>query len=266
MEEDALSILNNWIERIIPGKNRLLELGCGSGSLVKELGKKYNVYVRGIDPMYYGNNNRCISRGAEEVDKIGEWFDLVYSIHSLHHFSNVKIAMKAMKRVIGWQGEFIFVDWKRGADTGFPERYFSLDEIYTLLRGERYVIREVKEYKDNFLVYGSPSCFSVAVATDDGDTINKGMFGRAEFFDIYEICRGSSVFIERKVNPYKDTFQHLKTLDVYKIVDDCPLIISYSIGPKGQERLHKMGVKMYFKEGKIPEVLESLEAVFFLDS
>jgi len=72
MEEDALNILNNWIEQIIPGKDRLLELGCGSGSLVEELDKKYNVYIRGIDPMYYGNNDRCIGISAEEVDRISE--------------------------------------------------------------------------------------------------------------------------------------------------------------------------------------------------
>jgi len=266
MEKDAISILNNLLERIIPGKDRLLELGCGSGSLVEKLGEKYNVYIRGIDPIYYGQNNRCIGIGAEEVGKIGEWFDLIYSIHSLHHFSNVKMAIKAMKSVMGWKGEFIFIDWKKGADTGFPERYFSLNEIYTLLEGNGYFIKAAKEYEDNFLIYGSPRCFSVAVATDDSNTISKGMFGRAAFFDIYEICRGVYRFIERRGNPYKDTFQHLKTLDVYKIVDDCPLIISCSIGPKGQKRLNERGVKMYFKEGKIPEILMSLKSGYLLNS
>ena len=260
MEKDALNILNNWIEQIIPGKDRLLELGCGSGSLVEELDKKYNVYIRGIDPMYYGNNDRCIGIGAEEVDRISEWFDFIYSIHSLHHFSNVKMAIKSMKRVIGWKGEFIFVDWKKGADTGFPERYFSLNEICALLEKNGYLIKEAKEYKDNFLVYGTPRCFLIAVSSNDGDTISKGMFGRAKFFNIYEICRGSYRFIERRDNPFKDTFQHLKTLDVYGIVNDCPLIISYTIGPKGQKRLTEKGVKMYFREGRIIDVIGEISS------
>lgn len=260
MEEDAHSILNRWIERLIPDKKRLLELGCGSGSLVEELNEKFNVDIMGIDPGYYGNNDRCIGISAEEVYKIGGWFDLVYSIHSLHHFSNVKTAIEAMKRVIGWRGEFIFVDWRLGADTGFPERYFSLNEICALLEENGYLIKEAKEYKDNFLVYGTPRCFLVAVSSNDGYTISKGMFGKAKFFNIYEICRGSYKFVERRDNPFKDTFQHLKTLDVYGIVNDCPLIISSAIGPRGQKRLHKKGVKMYFREGRIIDVIGEISS------
>jgi hypothetical protein len=53
------------------------------------------------------------------------------------------------------------------------------------------------------------------------------MLGMAKEIFIYEI-RDETPFmlIEKRNNPYESTLQHLKTLDVYEIVDDCGIIIS----------------------------------------
>lgn len=94
----------------------------------------------------------------------------------------------------------------------------------------------------------------IAVPTNDGVNIFKGMLGRAEKMLIYEIKnRIQFKQIERRDNPYANTWQHLKTLDVYKLVDDCKIIISSKIGKKGIKRLQKRGMKLFFRKGNIQE-------------
>ena len=85
------------------------------------------------------------------------------------------------------------------------------------------------------------------------------MLGRARRFYIYELVhKGKIRFIEIRVNPYVSTNQHLKTLDVYELLKDCPVIISACIGKRGVERLEQRGVKLFFRGGEIKEVLNEL--------
>ncbi len=92
----------------------------------------------------------------------------------------------------------------------------------------------------------------VAVPTEDGVNIFSKMLGMAEEIFIYEIKkRGGPKFLERRKNPYAHTMQHLKTLDVYKIINDCEVILSSHIGKKGIKRLEERGVKLFFQKGKM---------------
>jgi len=96
----------------------------------------------------------------------------------------------------------------------------------------------------------------IAIPTNDGKNIFKGMLGRAKEFFIYEIGNGEQFrFIEKRNNPYSNTMQRLKTLDVYELLSDCKIIISHNIGKKGVERLIRKGMKIFFKKGNIREAL-----------
>ncbi|MBN2542183.1 hypothetical protein JXI42_04900 [bacterium] len=99
----------------------------------------------------------------------------------------------------------------------------------------------------------------IAVPTNDGESIFPKMLGRAREFYIYEVGNsGEFKLIEKRNNPYEDTMQHLKTLDVYKLIDDCTIIISAVISKKGVERLKKRGMKLFFKKGDIQQVLNEV--------
>jgi len=96
----------------------------------------------------------------------------------------------------------------------------------------------------------------IAIPTNDGITIFRGMLGRSKKMYIYEIENGIKVsLVEKRNNPYSETMQHLKTMDVYELLRDCTIIISATIGKKGIERLQKRGVKLFFKKGNIQEAL-----------
>jgi len=99
----------------------------------------------------------------------------------------------------------------------------------------------------------------VAVPTDDGVSIFPKMLGMAREMFIYEIRKGGeSKFLEKRENPYAHTMQHLKTLDVYEIINDCEIILSSHIGKKGIKRLEERGVKLFFQKGGIEEALKEL--------
>ena len=98
----------------------------------------------------------------------------------------------------------------------------------------------------------------IAVPTSDRENIFPGMLGRARYFEIYELRVDYSVrYIECRENPYEQTLQKLKTLDVYELIDDCSLIISARIGKKGAERLLDRGMKLIYETGEIGDALES---------
>ena len=99
----------------------------------------------------------------------------------------------------------------------------------------------------------------VAVPTNDGINIFSKMLGMAKYIFIYEIeNRMKFRLIEKRNNPFEETMQHLKTLDIYEFINDCSIIVSSHIGKKGIQRLKERGVKLYFKKGSIQEALNDV--------
>jgi len=73
---------------------------------------------------------------------------------------------------------------------------------------------------------------------------------------IYETENGMTFkLIEKRNNPYAEKMQHLKTLDVYELIQDCAVTISAHIGKKGITRLQERGMQFIFKKGKIEQAL-----------
>ena len=98
----------------------------------------------------------------------------------------------------------------------------------------------------------------IAFGTDDGKKLNDNHVGMARFYLVYNFSEGNEEFIEKRNNPYENTMQHLKTLDVYELINDCDIIISGNIGKKGIKRLEEKGMKLFFRNGKIMDGLTNL--------
>lgn len=74
----------------------------------------------------------------------------------------------------------------------------------------------------------------IAIPTNDGIAIFPEMLGMAKYFYIYTTTDGRQfTLIEKRNNPFEKTMQHLKTLDVYSVINDCKIIIAALIGKKG---------------------------------
>ncbi len=91
---------------------------------------------------------------GEEIAKLNEKFDVIYSVMSLHHM-DASIFLKEAIRTLNDDGKLIIVDWKKGVDTGIPEYYFSLNEVTAMMKD--YEIIERGEEKYHFYVVGKRS-------------------------------------------------------------------------------------------------------------
>lgn len=104
----------------------------------------------------------------------------------------------------------------------------------------------------------------IAVPTNDGINIFPKMLGMAKYMNIYEIKNGTKFrLIEKRSNPYEKTMQHLKTLDVYELIDDCSIIVSAHIGKKGITRLQERGMQLIFIKGEIEQAFVEIKKKYF---
>ena len=76
---------------------------------------------------------------------------------------------------------------------------------------------------------------------------------------IYDIENGTEFrLIEKRNNPFAETMQHLKTSDVYELINDCSIIISAHIGKKGIKRLQEKEMKLFIRKGDIQDALNDV--------
>lgn len=259
---EAKDLLKQLAFQFAPKNASVLEVGAGSGVLLSELADWFEGKICGIDPFVQEKESGRISLKplvAEDLSKLPRRYDLIFSVHSFHHFKNIGEFFKGLEEKLSWQGRFILVDWKKGASTGIPERYFSSDEVLKMMEPFNLEVLTSGIEEDNFFLVAKLKVRKIAVASDGKGKIFKGMFGRAPVFDIFEINNQDHwKWLEVRENIYQNTMQHLKTLDVYELVNDCQALLSNKIGKKGQQRLADIGVKQFFAEGAIESELQKL--------
>lgn len=126
----------------------ILDVGAGSGRFLSKLVEKFGVRGVGIDPYtthYKDKNIELVPLKAEDVDKLEGTFDIVYTIHSFHHISHPDKFLSKLPLVLKSDGIFIIIDWKKGANTGIPERYYSREEFESMLKKYGFEIMEIRE-------------------------------------------------------------------------------------------------------------------------
>lgn len=264
MEYDAYQLIKQTAGKFLRPDSRLLEVGVGSGELLRELTKIYHTHSIGIDPYIREYEDTGISfraKSAENLVSLKEKFDFIYSVLSFHHFTDPVAFLQGLETALSWNGKFLIVDWKNGTNTGVPESYYELADLLRMLKRTNLNVLEQKTTPFHFLLFGESKKKKVAVATDDGETIFPKMFGQAAYFHIYTVGEnGVYSFEEQRENRYQTTLQHLKTLDVYDEVSDCQGLLSAHIGKRGRERLSELGVKLFFAKGKIAAALDQIVA------
>ncbi len=157
MEEQGREILRKLVDTHLTSGEAVLEVGAGGGELLMEFAEKYGGEMWGIDPHIPRRDHALVTFAdipAEEVETIGRSFDLVFSLYSLHHFRNFRLFLAQLGGVLRPEGRFVFVDWRRGVETGIPETYFSLRQVVEMVEGNGYPIVEHGETPEHLYVVG----------------------------------------------------------------------------------------------------------------
>ena len=119
-----MRMLESWLGELSP-LHRVLDLGCGAGSLRKQLAG-LNVIGVDVDSKELVHNRELpgVCAESDTLPFLGESFDLVICHHSLEHFREAAGAVREIRRVLRPQGR-LFVSVPDG-------RSFS-DRLYRLL-------------------------------------------------------------------------------------------------------------------------------------
>ncbi len=145
MEAEGDSVLLSILSKFLHRDMEVLEVGCGTTDILTRLKRKYRIKGLCADPYGYGND--VIRVPAEEIERMKMKFDLIYLIRTLHHLNARKFASSSYS-TLKKGGYLIIVDWKKGTDTGVPEKYFSLNQAIKIF--SQFSMVEKGELKWNF--------------------------------------------------------------------------------------------------------------------
>jgi 2-polyprenyl-3-methyl-5-hydroxy-6-metoxy-1,4-benzoquinol methylase len=115
------------ILELLPSGGKVLDVGCGGGQILRALARR-GVEGIGIDPRPYGGAP-CQRLHAEEINTLGEQFDLVYTLHALHEFETPEQFPRKAREALRSGGVLLIMDWAKGARTGIRERYFAIETV-----------------------------------------------------------------------------------------------------------------------------------------
>lgn len=105
-------------------KPRILDIGCNTGSNSEALGQHMNLVVDGCDVLISHNQKKSsdhfrftlLDEDQKELPYISRSFDIVISLMTLHHITNVENTLSEVKRILKPGGLFII----REHDCCFP--------------------------------------------------------------------------------------------------------------------------------------------------
>ena len=115
------------------GKQDFLEIGCGSGLIVRHIAENYGASVVGIDvdpeqielageDIEGIQNIRFLEADVTKLPFEDDSFDVVLSFGVLHHIDNWLDALQEIIRVLRRKGYFVY------ADIIYPERVTRMDK------------------------------------------------------------------------------------------------------------------------------------------
>jgi ubiquinone/menaquinone biosynthesis C-methylase UbiE/predicted Fe-Mo cluster-binding NifX family protein len=273
--------------------DKILDLGCGTGfnACIMEEYLGDNGKIAGMDLssiMERQFNKKCanyhnikfIRKRIDLPFSLSEQFDKIFVSFVIHGFPH-KVRHTVLKNVYNHLkpgGTFFMLDFAEFNMNDMPALYRFIFKNMECKYAFDFIERDWKQILENSgfagfeeffffknyvrllkaqkLESNKEKCLRIGIPTNDEINIFPKMLGMAKYIFIYEIWNEMKFrLIEKRNNPFAETMQHLKTLDIYELINDCSIIISAHIGKKGITRLRERGLKIFFRKGNIQEVL-----------
>ncbi|MCW3133137.1 MAG: class I SAM-dependent methyltransferase [Methanophagales archaeon] len=150
--ENEVELVEKLCERIKAGKEkvkqRVLDVGCGTGRLSVYLSEKTGCDVTGIDMVQKkiekARNNTFPNgkvefevQSAEKLAFANDTFDAVVSLKALHEMANPKEVLEESNRVLKARGRILLIDWVGGTaktkSHAHALKYFTRERLEEML-------------------------------------------------------------------------------------------------------------------------------------
>jgi len=106
-------VIKKYLEKLIPGNSKILELGVGNGEISNYLAEKYEIYCIDYSKECLNQlsdkikNKNLINLETEKIPYPDNFFDAVLAFEILEHLKNLDFAMKEIKRILK-TGGYVF--------------------------------------------------------------------------------------------------------------------------------------------------------------
>ncbi|MCX7785802.1 MAG: class I SAM-dependent methyltransferase [candidate division WOR-3 bacterium] len=144
-------VIIHFIKKLVPRGKKILEVGCGTGRLLRQIENDYETY--GVDISHYAitvaqsRTQSTLFQVASIEDNITlpHQFDGIVAINVLEHLENPQRALERIYQMLSWDG-YLFLHLPIASNTlsRFLQRHFyydnshifipSLDELKNLLK------------------------------------------------------------------------------------------------------------------------------------
>lgn len=130
----SISVYQNWVKKsILRRQPKLMDFGCGHGTLALQLREKDNLDAIGLDP-YSPTNNPYIHRETLAEAKFPDnHFDGIITIETMEHIGNVLPVFRELNRILK-PGGVLFIQTRRLEDADYQkqrEKWFYLEDPKT---------------------------------------------------------------------------------------------------------------------------------------
>lgn len=203
-----------------PYKNKVvLDLGSGTGFLSREIARmSKDVYALDIsqaminkmetlNKKYKINNLHPLKGDAHSLPFIDDTFDLIFTRLTFHHFKDIDLVLKEIKRVLKKNGELIIVDIVSSENTTNFDLENAFNKIRDVSHNKFFRINEIKgklkEFKFNNLkveTWKEKRDFDEWISLAKFKDSDKILFNLMKGFAMHNVDIGINVtFIDNKI-------------------------------------------------------------------
>lgn len=156
------------LENLKSGFREVIDIGCGNGKMLFQIAEKFPANGVGIDKnssRISSARSEAIKKGladnikfsiqnAEKLDFGNESFDVAVSFFCIHELDDQVRGLSEICRVLKKGGNFICLDWTKGANVSPGQRPLSIEEMENFCKeaGFREVFAEYLENKRIFCI------------------------------------------------------------------------------------------------------------------
>lgn len=130
----SIAVYRGWIKKsILSRQPKLMDFGCGHGTLALELRRRDNFDIIGLDPFSPVENPHIVRQTLAVAHFPANSFDGIITIETMEHITDILPTFRELQRILK-PGGILFIQTRRLEDADYQaqrEKWFYLEDPKT---------------------------------------------------------------------------------------------------------------------------------------